>query len=164
MDWIDMETDLDAKALLRRVAEAVGSVDANTIRTLKTGWLYCLLGQVRDDTPEDIRRNVERAVSIYAEHHGVILDLIASMHLIVFGMFADASEKSRGDSRAASKDVLVALGEDVRLVAFEGAITYGNIGTDRRMDYTALLPHFDRLLTALLNTNFGQITELGSIG
>lgn len=132
-------------------------------RTLKTNWLYCLLVQVRDDTPEDMRCNAEQATLTFMKHHGVILDLTASLQFVVFGTFGEAKDKCRDDSSAASKELLLSLGNDIRIVAFDGNIAYGIIGADTRFNYTACVPKFDRFLAALLNTEYGRITELGSL-
>jgi hypothetical protein len=37
------------------------------------------------------------------------------------------------------------------------------IGSDARLNYTILPPKFDRLMAALLDTEFGSITELPPI-
>jgi hypothetical protein len=137
--------------------------EIDDVRALKTNWLYCLLVQVRDDTPEETQRNVEQGIPIYVRHHGAIMDLTASFQFIAFGVHGELKETCRDNSRAASKELLAECGENVRVVAFDGDMTYGNIGTDARMNYTVFVPKFDRCLAALLNTEFGCITELGSL-
>jgi hypothetical protein len=118
---------------------------------------------VRDETPEDMRCNAEQATLTFMKHHGVILDLTASLQFVVFGTFGEAKDKCRDDSSAASKELLLSLGNDIRIVAFDGNIAYGIIGADTRFNYTACVPKFDRFLAALLNTEYGRITELGSL-
>lgn len=146
---------------LRRQIDQSHGPDAD-LRSIRTRRLNCLLSQVRDRTPEEIRLNVERAVNIYAHNHGVILDMLSSIQLVVFGL-TEASEDQRRNWKAASKELIASLRADIRVVAFEGDIAYGNIGTDTRMNYTVLLPEFDRLLAALLATEFGQVNKLGTV-
>jgi hypothetical protein len=136
--------------------------NSNDLGTLKTSWLHCLLVQVRDDTPDDIRRGVEQVIPICVKHRGTITDLMASIQLVAFGMLGGAREECRDDSRSAMEELRASLGGGVRIVAFEGDAAYGNVGTDRRMNYTILTPKFDRLLAALLDTDFGGVSELGA--
>lgn len=127
--------------------------------------LYCLLLQVRDDTPDDIARNVERAVPICMENRGVIFDTAASMLLVVFGAFEfnGPVEQRSDDSSTTMQKLLRALGADVRIVAFSGDFRVGNIGSSQRFSFTVLLPKYGRYVAALLDTEFGHVTELGSI-
>jgi hypothetical protein len=149
----------DIRALLARTPMP----EIDDIRALKTNWLYCLLVQVRDDTPEETQRNVEQCVPIYVRHHATIVDLTASFQFIAFGVHGEAKKECRDRSRAAAKELLAECGDTLRMVAFDGDMAYGNIGTDQRMNYTVFVPKFDRFLGALLNTEFGRITELESL-
>jgi hypothetical protein len=137
--------------------------DSDDLRSLKTSRLYCLLVQVRDNTPDDIQRNVEQVIPIYAKHSGVIIDMIASIQLVLFGLFAATLQNMSDDSRETAEELLNLTEDQVRIVAFNGNISYGNIGTNNSMNYTACLPKFDRLLAALLGTEYGCITELGTL-
>ncbi len=127
--------------------------------------LYCLLLQVRDDTSEDISENIARTVPICLENNGVILDMAASVQLVAFGAqdFGGPVEQRRDDSGKTSAQLLAALGTDVRIVSFSGDFGVGLVGTNRHISYTVLLPKYDRFLRALLDTEFGQMTDLGSV-
>ena len=149
----------DIGALLGRVP----TPEIDDVRALKTNWLYCLLVHVRDDTPEQIRRNVERCVPVYVKHHGAIVDMTASFQFVAFGVHGQAKTECRERSRAVVNELRATCGEDVRILAFDGDLAYGNIGTDERMNYTVFVPKFDRFLAALLKTEFGGITELGTL-
>ena len=133
------------------------------VRALKTHWFYCLLAQVRDDTADTIRSNAERAIPIYVKHHGVIMDLMASVHFVAFGMIGENRETAQGGSQAASRELMAVLGDDIKIVTFDGPIAHGNIGTDARLAYTACVPDFGRMLAALVDTKYGGITDLGPI-
>ena len=155
----------EARALdnLRALLAREPMPDIEDIRALKTNWLYCLLVQVRDDTPEETRRNVEQGIPVYVRHHGVILDLTASIQFTVFGVHDQGKEECRNNSRATSEELIASCGENIRGVAFDCEMAYGTIGKDHRMNYTVFVPKFDRFLAALLSAEFGRITELGSI-
>lgn len=146
---------------LRAVLARPPVPDGDELRALKANWLYCLLVQVRDDTAEEIRRNVELCVPVYQKYRGTILDMTASFQFVAFGVHGQPKEESRDRSRAVVDELMAECAESVRIVAFDGDMTYGNIGTDICMSYSVLVPKFDRLLTALLNTEFGCVTELG---
>jgi hypothetical protein len=132
-------------------------------RELKTAWLDCLLIQVYDDNSADISRNVERVVSICLQNQGVVLDLMASIQLVAFGIFAFQSgskEEIRGYSSTTLDELIAALGKDVRIVRFSGDTSYGNVGGAERFAFTIAPNNFDRFLAALLSTDFGCVTEL----
>lgn len=137
--------------------------NSDHLRSLRTNWLYCLLAQVRDDTPEDIQRNVEKSVPICGKHHGIVMDLIASIQFVVFVIHGNSREESRDNCRAATHELLSLLGSGIRMVTFDGNISHGNIGTANRMNYTAPIPNFDRVLAALPKAEYGSIIELGSL-
>jgi hypothetical protein len=88
---------------------------------LRSNQLFGLLIQVRDDIPEDVQRHVEKVVPIGLKHHGTIVDQMASILLIAFGMkfpYDGSDEENRQRSRAASEELLAALGGHARIVAF----------------------------------------------
>jgi|GraSoiStandDraft_26_1057304.scaffolds.fasta_scaffold227774_2 hypothetical protein len=157
------DIDDDIRELLARLATRVPASEMEDLRALKTNWLYCLLVRVRDDTAEDIRRNVERCVPVYLKHDGLVVDMTAWFQLVAFGVHGQPKEESRDRSRALVNDLMAECRESIRIVAFDGEMAYGNIGTDNFMSYSILIPKFDRFLVALLNTEFGHVTELGSL-
>jgi hypothetical protein len=143
------------------------STDARALN-YKTAWLYCLLVQVRDDAPEDIQRTVAQVIPICLEQHGLVFDMMASIQLVAFGKIFRAGdgipvEEFHHKSRTACTELLTTLGSKVKIVAFSGDISHGNIGGEGRFNCTILVPKFDRVLTALLNTEFGCMTDLGSL-
>jgi hypothetical protein len=151
------------RAVLEKALAEAPAADTGDIRALKTNWLYCLLVQVRDDTSEDIRRNVERCIPVYLKHRGVIVDMTASFQFVAFGVHGQPQEECRKGSRAAVNELLTTCGENIRIVAFDGEMAYGNVGTESCMSYSVLVPKFDRFLEALLNTEFGSVTQLSSL-
>ena len=104
-----------------------------------------------------------QVVAICLINQGAIVDMMASIQLVAFGMEFGHSSGSVGairrNSRMVSGELLATLRGDVRIVAFSGDIAYGNIGAER-FAYTILPSKFDRFLAALLDTEFGGITEL----
>ncbi|MFZ2008085.1 MAG: hypothetical protein WB697_05940 [Stellaceae bacterium] len=133
------------------------------MRELKTTWLYCLLAQVREGSADTIWSNAERAIPIYVKHHGMIMDLMVSVHFVAFGMIGENRETAQRNSQAAARELMAALGDDIKIVTFDGSIAHGNIGTGSRLAYTACVPDFSRMLAALVDAKYGGITELGSI-
>ena len=100
---------------------------------------------------------------MYLKHDGLIVDMTAWFQLVAFGVHGQPKEESRDRSRAVVNDLMAECRESSRIVAFDGEMTYGNIGTDNFMSYSVLVPKFDRFLVALLNTELGCVTELGSL-
>jgi hypothetical protein len=129
---------------------------------LKTSWLYCLLVQVRDDTAADVRRNGEQAMAV-CQRRGVIMDIMASVQLVIFGYPDGTQEQCRTNGQSTAAELQASLGDDVRVVAFYGDVTHGLLGTKERFDYATLLPKFDRFLSALLATEWGRVTEFGPL-
>ena len=155
------DNDDDIRELGHLLARLVP--DGAELPALKTNWLDCLLVQVRDDTAEETRRNVDRCVPVYLKHHGFFLDMTASFQLVVFGAHGQPKKQSHDRSRAVVNELMTECAEVVRIVAFDGDIAHGNIGTHNCMSYSVLVPKFGRFLVALLNTEFGCVTELGSL-
>jgi hypothetical protein len=162
-DRSDDELFARVRATMSRASSEVALIDLETLRALKTDWLYCLLAQVRDDTPEDIRCNIQQAIPICVKHCGLILDITASILFVAFGIHGGEKKENGDNSRSTLEELLASLNENIKVVSFDGDLPYGNIGTNQRMDYTILVPKFDRFIGALLSTEFGRVTELGSI-
>jgi hypothetical protein len=126
---------------------------------LKISWLSCLILQVADDGTEDIRRHIEQAVPICLKHNGVILDMMGSLQFIAWGTHGGSKEENLKNSQRASGELVASLGSNVRIVTLNGNITHGLVGEEVRFGYMALVPRFDRVLAALLSTDYGRITE-----
>jgi hypothetical protein len=135
---------------------------------LTTSWLCCLLAQVRDDTPEVIQSNVAKIVPFYVRKGGIIVEMMSSIQLVTYGApYPWNKDKTTEDFAQARRDASVAIldafDKDVRIVLFDGEFAVGTIGNNQRLSYTLLAPKFDRFFKALLETEFGSITEIPSL-
>jgi hypothetical protein len=145
------------------IAELAENPEKLDLTRLTTKWLCCLLLQVRDDSPEDIQCNIAPIIPICLQNNGLIVDMMASIQLVAFGEIANIKcsiENSRQNCRNSVNEILKLLDKNIKIVAFEGNLAVGNIGAGQRFNYTVLVPKFDRLLAALLNTEHGHVTEL----
>jgi hypothetical protein len=90
---------------------------------------------------------------------------MGSIQLVAFGThtWSGTPEDCHRNSKITSGELIASLREEIGIVAFNGNISYGNIGSDQRFTYTIVVPKFDRFLAALLNTEFGRLTELGAL-
>ena len=115
-----------------------------------------ILLQVRDDPVTAVQDHMAKAIDIIQRRGGVI-DVMASMVLVIFGFpLREDSEKS-SDQRAKSiARLMTELGSDIRLVYGTADGLVGNYGSLQRINYGALLPGFARYMTALTALEFGQ--------
>lgn len=152
-----------SRFLTQDQVDAVAQTPAKLDFTHSTAWLHCLLIQVRDDTPDDTQRNITHIVPICLNNDGVIFDLMASIQLVGFGKLFRSNktqEEHRHNGLNASNEILKTLGSNTRIVSFSGEIPYGNFGEDRRFAFTIGPPKFDRFMAALLETEWGRISDV----
>jgi prevent-host-death family protein len=113
--------DLDAAEV--KFSDEFGS---SVPRLEQDRYLYCLFCQVRDETPEEVRCNVEKVVRVCVAKQGTIVEMMASLQLVVFGApLTRPLEELRQSWGAASEELLAALGRDIRIVAFSGNLAFG---------------------------------------
>jgi hypothetical protein len=120
-----------------------------------------ILFQVRDDDAENVQKQLERALPIVTEGGGVILDMMSSLVLAVFGLFPGKEPGVLEDNRAlVAARLMSELGADIRLVHGSSPGLVGNFGTGARINYDSVLPKFGKLLERLLKLDYGQSAEI----
>ncbi len=112
---------------------------------------YILL-QVRDDTDEDIRRSLPRALDVILDAGGMI-ESIMSSH--VAASFDHRSPISLHEM----KDLSARLGPDVRSIYFFAERLRGSYGSKRRLTYGTIVPDIGALLEELHQLEFGASKE-----
>jgi hypothetical protein len=118
-----------------------------------------LLVQVRDDPVGQVQLYDAQAIPIYLKHDGVLMHLMGPVHFVSFGAFDNTKGADLTNFRAAITELRTTFEHNIRIVAFSGEMLVGNFGTSDHMSYTAVAPKFERFLKALVNTEFGQVTE-----
>jgi len=112
---------------------------------------YILL-QVRDDTTEDISRNIPLVLDLICDEGGMIESILSSH---VAASFDHRSPISPERMRALSAK----LGPDVRSIYFFGELLRGNFGSKRRLTYGTIVPDMGALFEELHQLEFGAAKE-----
>ena len=112
---------------------------------------YILL-QVRDDTDEDIRRNLPRALDLIWVAGGMTESLLSSHVAASFDHRSPISPQQM-------KDLSARLGPDVRSIYFFAELLRGNYGSTRRFTYGTIVPDMGALLEELHQLEFGASKE-----
>lgn len=112
-----------------------------------------VLLQVRDDTAEDISRNVSEVIELLVREGAVIEGILSSIVAAVFPLkpAADGMEIEAALGR---------LGPNVRAAYQNGEHMRGMFGSPARMTYGTLVPDMSTMLEALLHSEFGTATRL----
>jgi len=125
----------------------------------RRGEISFALFQVRDEPPERVRQRLETAFAIVSDHGGHIDQILSSFILVSFSGFP--WQVSLPDRRVAAVGSLIdALGTDIRVIHGCSDALIGNIGSETRYSYGALIPDLAQHLEVLLRLGFGQAAEI----
>jgi adenylate cyclase len=130
---------------------------------LKPARIHFLLLLVRDDRVAEVPGFVARAVDIILDANAMIERVSGSLMIGWFGapVPAPADARPLADRAAAVARLLAELGSNVKIVTGDRDGLYGNIGAERRFNYSFVVPEFGRCLEALTRLDYGRSAEVG---
>ena len=119
---------------------------------------YVLIN-VRDEEPYDTAFLISKVTKRAGECSATILEMGTSVIFVAFGALGPTvAEPEDGAARLLER--LRELGNDVRALHGETDAVVGNVGTDTRMAWTALVPSYTSRLSELLALRFGEIASV----
>jgi hypothetical protein len=158
------EAKLRAEAT-RRLADEVADEPVRNPRPprldLQPASICFILLQVRDEPVEQAAAAIATAMDLIVRRSGLIMNVMSSMMLAVFGLpESDDAAKDRDQQAKTIARLVTELGPDVRLVygTVDGLV--GTYGSSERVTYGTLLPGFARYLNALTALEFGKSAEI----
>ena len=128
---------------------------------LQAASICFILLQVRDDRVGQVQAHMARAIDIVIRRDGLIMDMMSSMMLVIFGLPQGEEPEKSSDQRAKSvARLMTELAAEIRLVYGTADGLVGSYGSWGRFTYGALLPGFARYMMALTALEFGQSAEI----
>lgn len=127
--------------------------DALTRTPLSLEKMVFALIQVRDDTAEDIQRNLTAAIDVVL-NEGAMIESVLSSYVAVSFDHRSSMTMQRMPALA------VALGPNARSVYQGGEYLRGIVGSDRYFSYGSIIPRFGALFEELHRLEFGASKEI----
>ncbi len=129
-------------------------------RSLERRRIILALLQIRDDDPTILAERLKYSIDIAAEAQGMI-DFMPPFLLVTFGFpLTDMPENLRSQRQQMVEKLLSDCGRDIRIVYGEADGLVGNIGSERRFNYGAVIPGFSTAMQRLLALDFGVASEV----
>jgi hypothetical protein len=132
--------------------------DGGERQPIKDGRIEFVLAFVRGESPSQISERMARVADLAVEHGAVVYDLVGGLVIVAFGTHPASPPQSGGRASLvqALRDMLAG---DVKVVHGAADGHHGLFGSDTRLSYTFVVPHFDAILGALSRLQFGESEE-----
>lgn len=123
------------------------------VRELKESQIELVLVAVRGETPEIIFERMGEVANIAVQHNGFVDSLVSSLVIVVYKMSALEESRTRFTLIEALEQ---AFRNDVKIVHGSESGCFGNLGSNRRMSYSFIIPGFLEALCSLANLSYGD--------
>jgi hypothetical protein len=124
-------------------------------KELKQGKIHYVLVHVRDEETKDIPDLIGKITDALIAHEGTIATICSSILVCTFGFPFQFGVGDRPTCNRAASDVLKIEPTRIRVLYGAAEGLYGNIGGDRRLAFSPVIPHFGERLLDLLGLEFG---------
>jgi hypothetical protein len=125
---------------------------------LQQGRIEFVLAFVRGENPAQVSDRTARVADVAISHGAMVHDLIGALVIVAFGTHPSSSPDS-GSRSSLVQALREQLAADVKIVHGAADGHYGLFGSQARISYTFLVPHFDRILGALSRLEYGNCEE-----
>ena len=132
--------------------------DTSYLRTEMTHFQFVLV-HVKEDEPEETTKTIAKVVETTCANGGTIGNMACSLIVLYLGL-----PYPKHDSPEARQNLVAALiregGDRIRVVHGQCDGLAGLFGSQKRMNYGALIPNFSGALKTLLSVELGTAVEI----
>jgi hypothetical protein len=147
--------DLKKYLSLEIIEQAIqGTLSTAPLRECAVEYLFVMVG---GDTPESIRTRIAEVTDLALARGAIVLHQVSAMAIVVWGVLNSQPPPARN---ALVTSLVKELGSNVKVVHGTSRAHFGNLGSERCMSLSVILPQFTEILAAIARLGFGQVLEV----
>jgi hypothetical protein len=162
-DWLDRRRT--RKSFGQYVSPAVIALieqdPKNYLRQPQLQHFQWVLVNLCDRPNEEINHLSEKIIESCFRHQAVISGIAFSLVLAHFGSLM--SEDKVENRLALVSDLLAENGDLIRIAHGQCTSLVGNLGSDHRLSWEAVVPGFNAILKKLMDADFGAVIDFGEV-